>query len=243
MSLAIRNVEMFHQPSRRALMERALEPHILLGMPQLTPFGLSETWLMKELGHRHWLMLASCMGMDDADFRTADGAETYAAICATSLTNAQLDRARPNQVLSIQSVLEPVSKTQVSSRHRLLVDGEAIAMSSSSRPLSDGRARTTMYRSPASSCPARIVFRCGWKTRLPGLHRMSATVVAKPISACGWRIEKSCGTFVFSPPQARNLMGPACSISLTSRLSSREPSKAGFPTARSATYLEGIASS
>ncbi|HEX8049413.1 Pnap_2097 family protein [Rhizobium sp.] len=126
MSLAIRNVEVFHQSSRRALMERALEPHILLGMPQLTPFGLSETWLMKELGHRHWLMLARRMGMDDADFRTADGAETYAAICATSLTNAQLDRARPNQVLSIQSVLEPVSKTQVSSRHRLLVDGEAI---------------------------------------------------------------------------------------------------------------------
>lgn len=126
MSLAFRNVEMFRQPTRRALMERALEPHILLGMPQLTPFGLSETWLMKELGHRHWLMLARCMGMEDADFRSADGAETYAAICATSLTNAQLDRARSNQVLCIQSVLEPVSKTQVSSRHRLFVDGEAI---------------------------------------------------------------------------------------------------------------------
>ncbi|GAJ93562.1 DNA gyrase [Agrobacterium sp. SHOUNA12C] len=126
MSLAICNVEMFHQPSKCVLMERALEPHILLGMPQLTPFGLSETWLMKELGHRHWLLLARRMGMDDADFRTADGTETYAAICATSLTNAQLDRARANQVLCIQSVLEPVSKTQVASRHRLLVDGEPI---------------------------------------------------------------------------------------------------------------------
>ncbi|KEA08242.1 DNA gyrase [Agrobacterium rhizogenes] len=157
MSLAIRNVEMFHQPSKCVLMERALEPHILLGMPQLTPFGLSETWLMKELGHRHWLMLARCMGMDDADFRAADGTETYAAICATSLTNAQLDRARPNQVLSIQSVLEPVSKTQVSSRHRLLVDGE---------PIGDVELLSAFVRRTRENDNVSIA-----RVELPGTHR------------------------------------------------------------------------
>ena len=157
MSLAIRNVEMFHQPSKCVLMERALEPHILLGMPQLTPFGLSETWLMKELGHRHWLLLARRMGMDDADFRTADGTETYAAICATSLTNAQLDRARPNQVLSIQSVLEPVSKTQVASRHRLLVDGE---------PIGDVELLSAFVRRTRENDNVSIA-----RVELPGTHR------------------------------------------------------------------------
>ena len=49
-------------------MARALEPHLLIGMPHLTPHGLSETWLMKELGHRHWLMLTRDLGMDNADF-------------------------------------------------------------------------------------------------------------------------------------------------------------------------------
>ncbi|MEZ2218865.1 Pnap_2097 family protein [Rhizobium sp. RCC_161_2] len=118
----------FHplEPLARDLMERALEPHILLGMPHLTPFGLSETWLMKELGHRHWLMLARQLGMNNADFRTADGEEAYAAICATSLSNARFETVRANDILTIRSLLTPVSRTQVSTRHRLAVRGMTI---------------------------------------------------------------------------------------------------------------------
>ncbi|MGO7726445.1 DNA gyrase, partial [Rhizobium ruizarguesonis] len=37
-------------PSARDLIERALDQHMLLGMPHLNGKGLSETWLMKELG-------------------------------------------------------------------------------------------------------------------------------------------------------------------------------------------------
>jgi len=98
--------------AKRALMERALDPHILLGMPHLNPFGLSETWLMKELGHRHWLMLAQQMDMEDADFRTSDGREAYAAICATSLMQARLELARANDVLVVRSSMSQVSRTQ-----------------------------------------------------------------------------------------------------------------------------------
>jgi probable biosynthetic protein (TIGR04099 family) len=118
----------FHpaEPSAHDLMERALEPHILLGMPHLTPFGLSETWLMKELGHRHWLMLARQLGMENADFRTADGEEAYAAICATSLNDARFETVRANDILAIRSMLTPVSRTQVSTRHRLSVRGLSI---------------------------------------------------------------------------------------------------------------------
>jgi len=118
----------FHppEPSARELIEQALAPHMLIGMPHLTPIGLSETWAMKELGHRHWLMLARHLGMENADFRTPDGGEAYAAICATSLEHANFGAVRANDVLTIRSALSPVSRTQVSTRHRLFVRGSLI---------------------------------------------------------------------------------------------------------------------
>lgn len=115
-------------PSTRALMERALDPYILLGMPHLSPHGLSETWLMKEVGHRHWMMLAQEMGMDDADFRTPDGREAYAAICATSLTQTRLELARANDVVAIHSSMTSVSRTQRASVHQVFVGAELIAV-------------------------------------------------------------------------------------------------------------------
>ena len=119
----------FHppEPSARELMDQALTPHVLVGMPHLTPSGLSETWAMKELGHRHWLMLARHLGMENADFRTPDGSEAYAAICATSLEHADFGAVRANDVLTIRSTLSPVSRTQVSTRHRLFVRGNLVA--------------------------------------------------------------------------------------------------------------------
>ncbi|API53328.1 DNA gyrase [Rhizobium leguminosarum] len=113
-------------PSARDLMERALDPHILLGMPHLNGNGLSETWLMKELGHRHWLMLACHLGLDNADFRTANGEEAYAAICATSLTDARFDVVQANDILTIHSRLSAVSRTRTSTRHELSVHGRSV---------------------------------------------------------------------------------------------------------------------
>lgn len=113
-------------PSARDLMERALDPHIFLGMPHLNGNGLSETWLMKELGHRHWLMLARHLGIDSADFRTADGEEAYAAICATSLTDARFNVVQANNILTIHSRLSAVSRTQTSTRHELSVHGRSV---------------------------------------------------------------------------------------------------------------------
>lgn len=118
MNIAVAEIET-GQPSPGQLMEQALAPHLLLGMPHVTPQGLSETWLMKELGHRHWLMLAREFGMANADFRTPSGEEAYAAICATSLESQGLSDIRANDVLSIRSDLVAVSRTRFESRHRL----------------------------------------------------------------------------------------------------------------------------
>lgn len=113
---------------RRRLRDLALAPDILLGMPHLTPFGLSETWLLKELAHRHWLLLGEQMGLDDADFRADDGGEIYAAICASSLTDgAGLEQFGANDILTIASSMEPVGYASTSSRHVLLRDGLRLA--------------------------------------------------------------------------------------------------------------------
>lgn len=113
-------------PTSRDLLEAALAPDLLLGMPHLTPHGLSETWLMKELGHRHWLLLARELGMTDADFRSEAGQEVYAAICATSLKGARFGMCRANSVLSIHSSLSPAGKMQAVSHHTLLCDGAVV---------------------------------------------------------------------------------------------------------------------
>lgn len=108
-----------------ALSRLALCPELLLGMPHLTPFGLSRTWLLKELGHRHWILLAQRLGLCNADFRTPDGQEAYAAISALKV-KARLSAARPNDILGLSSELYAVSDARMESVHRLSVNGEAI---------------------------------------------------------------------------------------------------------------------
>lgn len=112
---------------------RALQPAgsppaeaIVLGMPHLCATGLSEGWLLRELGHRHWFMLAEAAGMAAPDFRDVDGAPVYAAFCALSVDAADFGAARENDVLAVASSLARLSRTQVASRHRLQLRGRAI---------------------------------------------------------------------------------------------------------------------
>lgn len=111
---------------RRLLVEAALAPEILVGMPHLTPAGLSETWLLKELAHRHWLMLGRALGLDDADFRDTHGNEVYAAICAYGLRGAQFEAVAANDILTVRSSMSTVSRTRMSSLHQLTVDRQRI---------------------------------------------------------------------------------------------------------------------
>lgn len=96
---------------------------VCLGMPQLSACGLSENWLLKELGHRHWMMLAEAAGMDVPDFRDEEGQPVYAAFCAVRLRDARLELGRENGCLATRSSMRRVSRTQVASRHDLLIDG------------------------------------------------------------------------------------------------------------------------
>lgn len=104
----------------------ALEETVRLGMPQLGLGGLSESWLLKDLGDRHWMLLARMAGRDVPDFRDADGAPVYAAFSALSVKDADFGRLRENDRLTIRSDIARVSRTQCASRHALSLKGRPV---------------------------------------------------------------------------------------------------------------------
>lgn len=103
-----------------------VEDTVLLGMPQLCLGGLSETWLLKELGHRHWMGLARLAGRAVPDFRAADGAPVYAAFSALAVENADFASLGENDRLTLRSQLRRISRTQCASRHNLTCCGRAV---------------------------------------------------------------------------------------------------------------------
>ncbi|NOV20282.1 hypothetical protein E5S70_30215 [Ensifer adhaerens] len=98
----------------------------LLGMPQLCLKGLSESWLLKELGHRHWMMLARLAGLKAPSFADEHGTPVYAAFCALSIREAGFGEARENENLLITTKLRRVSRTQMLSYHQLYLSGYAV---------------------------------------------------------------------------------------------------------------------
>lgn len=98
----------------------------LLGMPQLCLRGLSESWLLKELGHRHWMTLARLAGQTGPSFTDEHGTPVYAAFCALSVREADFGEARENENLRITTKLRRISRTQMMSQHLLHLSDRAV---------------------------------------------------------------------------------------------------------------------
>ncbi|MCW6510917.1 Pnap_2097 family protein [Lichenifustis flavocetrariae] len=99
-----------------------------LGMPHLTACGLSETWLLKELGHRHWQLIAQASGLERPVFRDRAGDTVYAAFCGVAIRDARFDALREHDDLLIASDIARVSRTQFASRHHLSREGRALGV-------------------------------------------------------------------------------------------------------------------
>ncbi len=99
-----------------------------LGMPHLTPFGLSETWLLKDLGDRHWHLIAQASGLERPVFRDRAGDTVYAAFCGVAVRDARFDALREHDALVIASDIARVSRTQFASRHHLSCDGKSVGV-------------------------------------------------------------------------------------------------------------------
>lgn len=98
-----------------------------LGMPQLAYAGLSETWLLRDCGDRHWLAIAARLGLADPDFRDADGRSAYAAFLGLRLTQARLDAAREHDRLDVQTRLSRPGPARHLSVHDLHIGPRRIA--------------------------------------------------------------------------------------------------------------------
>jgi probable biosynthetic protein (TIGR04099 family) len=104
----------------------ALPDRIVLGMPHLCLGGLSETWLLKECGHRHWFLLAQAAGRAVPDFCDTVGDPVYAAFVAVTVRHAQFDAAHEHDELGFDSRLTRISHTRFVSVHRLAVRGRPV---------------------------------------------------------------------------------------------------------------------
>jgi probable biosynthetic protein (TIGR04099 family) len=105
----------------------ALPDTVVLGMPHLSLVGLSETWLLKECGHRHWFLLARAAGRAVPDFRDQAGEPIYAAFLAASVRDAAFESVSQHDRLAFASRLARLSRTQFMSFHRCTVAGRLVA--------------------------------------------------------------------------------------------------------------------
>ncbi|MBK1840322.1 hypothetical protein JHL17_23235 [Azospirillum sp. YIM B02556] len=99
---------------------------VTVGMPQLALHGLSEIWLLKDCGHRHWLMLAELFGQPLPDFRDGEGATLYATFTGLSLTGACLDRVAEHDRLDIAGRIVRISRTQYLSTQTVHANGAPV---------------------------------------------------------------------------------------------------------------------
>lgn len=89
----------------------------VLGMPHLCPNGLSENWLWKELGHRHWMLIAQAYGVAATGFGPVGEQPVYAAFRKISLQDGDLCSVVENDTLDVRSTVLHLSEIQVVSRH------------------------------------------------------------------------------------------------------------------------------
>src|SRR5258708_23099670 len=101
--LEVERLQSFGRPKSR------MPDAVVLGMPHLCTIGLSETWLFKECGHRHWHLLAEAAGLAAPDFRGPAGDPIYAAFLSVSVRVAAFGTVREHERLGFASRVATIS--------------------------------------------------------------------------------------------------------------------------------------
>lgn len=89
----------------------------IAGMPQLSYAGLSENWLLKECGHRHWMGLAELNNQVLPAFYDLSGNKAYAAFTAVKIKSRTLESIEENQSFSIRSEVARVGPARYFGEH------------------------------------------------------------------------------------------------------------------------------
>ncbi|MCA0996967.1 Pnap_2097 family protein [Alloyangia pacifica] len=88
-----------------------------LGMMMLSPFGLSEQWLLRDGGDRHWGLIAEALGQSGIAFHDAEGHPVYAAFCATELALEPSPGGLLGTEVQITSSLHELAPNRIGSEH------------------------------------------------------------------------------------------------------------------------------
>ena len=129
------------------------------GMPQLSYTGLSENWLLKECGHRHWEALAAHAGREQPDFHDDNGGRSYAAFTAIRLQTSGLDAIAEHDLFEIHSTLCRTGPVRHFSTHRIVRGGnEIVDLSMSSAFVTRGEARSNraVARAALATLPGEV---------------------------------------------------------------------------------------
>ncbi len=191
------------------------EETLLLGMPQLCLAGLSEVWLLKELGHRHWMGLAQLAGRSVPDFRATDGAPVYAAFRALSVEQADFAVLGENDRLTIRTTLCRLTHTQCASRHELTCRGRPVGtvnlVSTFVRRAPRGGnhtvARVALEAFPKLMPPLMALGRAGESLAARAATFRSTGAAPEPRFAAAGLVEDGCVTFDPCPAQDFNGAG------------------------------------
>lgn len=103
-----------------------LEP-VRLGMPEMCATGLSETWLWKACGHRHWLALAAAHRLERPDFRDEHGNRLYPAFTTVALHDGSLDTVEEHAMLDFEVTLQRTGRSRFTSEITLTMGANVVA--------------------------------------------------------------------------------------------------------------------
>lgn len=100
---------------------------VLTGMPELCRAGLSENWLLKACGHRHWLALAEAHGLARPEFCDVTGVRLYPAFTNLRILDGMLGAVGENQWLDFAVNLQRIGRTSFRSTIAVACDGNPVA--------------------------------------------------------------------------------------------------------------------
>jgi probable biosynthetic protein (TIGR04098 family) len=114
-------------PARRLAAESGRD-EMRLGMPQLALGGLSEGWLLRECGSRHWTAVADCFRVPPQRLEDRRGHRLYASFLAVRIHGDPLGAFAEGDGVGIETHLTRLSRHRFFSRHRVASDGAALSV-------------------------------------------------------------------------------------------------------------------
>ncbi|MGF1510396.1 MAG: Pnap_2097 family protein [Myxococcota bacterium] len=110
---------MTSNPADIQTITRPLETSVLVGMPQLGLNGLSENWMLKEVGHRHWAAICAEAGIQSHQITDSKGQRLYAAFVGIDWSGDPLSGIGENDVLHFRTEITRFSSKRFYSRNEL----------------------------------------------------------------------------------------------------------------------------